>query len=34
MFADTHDDVARFEIPVNKVTGVDELEATDLGVSC
>jgi hypothetical protein len=34
MFANTHDDVARFEILVNKVMGVDELEATDLGIRC
>lgn len=30
MFAKTHDNVARLEITVNEVTGVDKLQATNL----
>jgi hypothetical protein len=33
MFANTHDDVARCEITVNKVVGVDELQVADLGMA-
>jgi len=32
MRSDTHNDIARFEVTVNEVAGMDVLQATELGV--
>ena len=32
MRSDTHNDIARFEVAVNEVVGMDVLQATELGV--
>ena len=32
MRSDTHKDIARFEVAVNKVVGMDVLQATELGI--